>query len=114
MDQPPSESIGELLGRLVEDTRETASAEIALYRARLVDWIGQAKLIAIYGVVALLLLNAAVIALFVGLLLIAQYYLGPICATVIVVLGTLAVACLFGWLALRHVRLLGAKKPAND
>lgn len=109
MDQPPSESIGELLGRLVEDARETAKAEVGLYKAQALNFVGEAKLVGVYGVVALLLVNAAVISLFVGLLLIVQQQLGPIWATIIVVLGTLGVAGLFGWLALRHVRRLTAK-----
>lgn len=113
VDQPPSESIGELLGQLAEDAKEAAGAEVALFRAKMLDRIGEVKLVAIYGVVALLLVNAAVIALIVGLLFIAQHYLGPIWATIIVVLGTLAVAGLFGWLAARHVGKLGSKKQSQ-
>lgn len=112
MDQPPSESIGELLSRLVEDLRESTRAEVALYRAQILGWVAQAKIVATYGIIALLLVNSAVIALFVGLLLILQHHVGPLWATVIVVLGTLAIAGVFGWLATRHVkRLISQRMP---
>lgn len=110
LDQPPSESIGELLGRLVDDARESTRAEVALYRAQILNWVAQARVVALLAVTALMLVNAAIIALFVGLLLILQHQLGPIWATVIVTVATLALAGLFGWLAVRRVRRLIAQR----
>jgi hypothetical protein len=107
LDQLPSESIGELLSRLVGDARESIRAEVGLYRAQILNWIAR---VAAFGVITLMLVNAAIIALIVGLLLIAQCNVGPIWATVIVVVGTLICAALFGWLALRQLRGLIAKR----
>jgi hypothetical protein len=49
-----------------------------------------------------LLVNAAAIALIVGLLLALMPHVGPLLATLIVVLVALAFAGLLGWLAARH------------
>lgn len=102
----PDESIGELLVRLIEDARVLVRAEVALYRSQVFAWIGKAKVIAALAVAALILVNGAAIALFVGLLLIFERRIGPIWATVIVVTATLLVAVLLGWLAARRVRKL--------
>ena len=112
MTQPPPEpSIGTLVGTLVEDGRAYALAEVATYRAKAMAWLGEAKFVAIFGVSALVLANCAIIALFVGLLLTLAPRVGPGWATVIVVGGTLAIAGLLGWFALRHVRKMsGASK----
>ena len=110
---PPDARIGALASRLIDDGKEFLQAEIALYRVQFSRWTGQAKFVAIYGIVALLLVNAAVIALFVGLLLSLQTIIGPGWATVAVVLGTLALAGLFGWLAYGRVRKLIAGEAAK-
>ncbi|MEG3086507.1 phage holin family protein [Sphingomonas sp. PB4P5] len=107
---PPEESIGTLVGNVVEDGRAYALAELAIYRAKAMAWLGQAKFVALFGVSALLLANCAIIALFVGLLLTLAPRVGPGWATMIVVGGTLAFAGLLGWLALRHIRKMGAAK----
>lgn len=107
---PPEDSIGALIGQLVADARGYAMAELAIYRAKATAWLGEAKFVAIYAVVAIVLANAAIIALFVGLLLTLAPRVGPGWATVIVVGGTLALVGLLGWLALRHIRKLGAPK----
>jgi hypothetical protein len=101
---PPEPSIGSLVATLAEDGRAYALAEVATYRAKAMAWLGEAKFVAIFGFSALLLVNGAIIALFVGLLLTLVPRVGPGWATVIVVGGTLVLAGLFGWLALRHVR----------
>ncbi|MEN2785462.1 phage holin family protein [Sphingomonas qilianensis] len=111
MTQPPPEpSIGALAGDLVADARAYALAEVAVYRAKATVWLGEAKFVAIFGVSALVLANAAVIALFVGLLLTLAPRVGPGWATVIVVGGTLVLVALLGWLALRRVRKMSAAK----
>lgn len=113
MTQPArQESISELLSRLVSDVKAVAATEVALYRAKSASWLGQAKMIAIFGVAALILANAAIIALLVGLILTIQTLVGPGWATVIVVLGTLVIAGLLGWLASGRVGKLLAGDPA--
>jgi hypothetical protein len=112
---PPAgqESIGALVSRLVADAKAVAAAEIALYRAKSVSWLAQTKTIAIFGVAALILANAAIIALLVGLILTIQTLVGPGWATLIVVLGTLVIAGLLGWLASGRVSRLLAGDRAS-
>jgi hypothetical protein len=105
---PPEPGIGALAGNLVEDGRAYAMAEVAVYRAKAVAWLGEAKFVAIFGAAALVLVNAAIIALLVGLLLTLAPRVGPGWATVIVVGGTLVLAGLLGWFALRHIRKMSA------
>lgn len=107
---PPEDSIGTLIGQSVQDARAYALAEVAVYRAKAMAWLGEAKFVAIFGVSALVLVNCAIIALFVGLLLTLAPRVGPGWATVIVVGGTSAIAGLLGWFALRHVRKMSAGK----
>ena len=107
---PPEEGIGALVGQAVSDARAYALAEIAVYRAKAMAWLGEAKFVAIFGISALVLANCAIIALFVGLLLTLAPRVGPGWATVIVVGGTLALVGLLGCLALRHIRKMSAGK----
>jgi hypothetical protein len=98
------ESIGALFGRLVEDGKGFARAEIGYYRAVAVDKLAQAKAGLILGGAAVLLALAAAIALIVGLVMTLATLVGPGWATLIVVVATIAIAALLGWLACRHFR----------
>ncbi|ODP38512.1 phage holin family protein [Sphingomonas turrisvirgatae] len=98
------ESIGALVTRLIADGRGYAAAEAGYWRALVVDRLADVKSLTILGCTALLLVNAAVIALIVGALLSLATLVGPGLATLLVVLVTLAIAGLLGWLALRHWR----------
>lgn len=107
---PPDEGIGALVTRVVDDAKAFVAAEIALYRAKAMVWVGTIKVVAILGVTALVLVNAAVIALLVGLILTLQPLVGAGWATLIVVLATLAVAGLLGWLAASRIGRMSAGK----
>ena len=98
------ESIGDLLGRLVEDGKAFVRAELGYYRALATDKYYQARAGLILAGAALLLLMAAAIALVVGLVLTLATLVGPGWATLIAVAVTLAVATLLAWLARRHFR----------
>jgi ABC-type antimicrobial peptide transport system permease subunit len=105
------ESVGELIGRLVEDGKGFARAEIGYYRALAADKLDQARSGLILAGLALLLAVAAAIALVVGLVFALATLVGPGWATLIVVAATLAIAGLLGWLALRHFRrMTGAEQ----
>lgn len=109
-DTPPDdESIGALIGRLVEDAKAFGRAELAYYRTIAGERLTAARTGLILVVTALLLAVAASIALILGLLLILAACLGPIWATVIVVLGTLAIAGLLGWLGYGKIRRVLAR-----
>ena len=90
------ESVGTLVGRLVEDTRGLAKAEIELAKARVgervVSYRGAAVFFGIAGVLAL----AALIALLVGLIMTLATLIGPGFATAIVVVVTLVIAAVLG------------------
>lgn len=106
---PQDESLGALITRVVDDAKAYVGAEIALYRAKAMVWVGTIKIVAILGITALVLVNAAVIALLVGLILTLQTLVGPGWATLIVVAVTLAIAGLLGWLAAGRIGKMTAK-----
>ena len=106
------EGIGSLISRLIADGRAYADAELIYWRALLADRLGELRGLAIFAVVALLLLNAAAIGLIVGLLLILSPLVGPGLATLIVVLGALLVAGLLGWMAFARFRR--AVRPRSE
>ncbi|MGK6356998.1 phage holin family protein [Sphingomonas sp. DT-207] len=112
MGQPgiEEESVGELIGRLVEDGKGYAKAELGYYRALATDKLEQARTGLILSAAALLLAIAAAIALVVGLVLMFATLVGPGWATLIVVVATLAIAGLLGWLAVRHFRRMTRSK----
>lgn len=81
MDAPaathPESSIGELFGRLAEDGKAFAAAEVGLYKAVALRRVGRAKNGAIALVAALFLVNAALIALLVGFAMQLAKWVGP-------------------------------------
>jgi hypothetical protein len=105
------ESIGALIGRLVEDGKGYARAEIGYYRTLAISKLGEAKAGLIFGVTALVIALCTVTALLVGLILSLAPLVGPGFATLIVILGALALAGLLGWLAYRQISRLFGSKP---
>jgi len=85
-------SIGTLVGRLVEDARGLAGAEIALVKARAGERIGAYKNAIVFFAIAGVLSLATLIALLVGLILSLATLVGPGLATLIVVVAMLAIA----------------------
>lgn len=79
------DNVATLMTRLVDDTRSLASAEIALYKARLGERTSAYKNAAIFFAAAGVLALAALIALLVGLILSIATLVGPGFATAIVV-----------------------------
>ncbi len=104
------ESIGALIGRLVEDGKGYARAEIGYYRTLAVSKLGEARSGVILGVAALVIALCAVTALLVGLILSLATLVGPGWATLIVIVAALALSALLGWLAYkRFQRMFGSK-----
>lgn len=98
------EGVGALIARAMADGRAYADAEIGYWRALALDRLADARRLAIFGVAALLLVNAAAIALIVGLVLTLEPLVGPGLATLIVVLLTAIAAGLFAWAALKRIK----------
>jgi hypothetical protein len=98
------EGIGTLIARAAADGRAYADAEIAYWRALMLDRLVDARAAAVLGIAVLLLAQAAAIALIVGLVMILTPYVGPGLATLIVVLVAASAAALFARAALRRFR----------
>lgn len=95
--------IGQLFSQLVDDGKRYARAEVEFYKAKAADKAAPAKKAAILGGAAVTLALSAVVALLVGLILSLETLVGPLAATLIVVLVTLAVAGLLGWMAYKQL-----------
>lgn len=105
------ESIGVLVGRLVEDGKTYARAEIGYYRTLVTGKLGEAVKPAIFGGAALVIALSAVTALLVGLILTLATLVGAAFATLIVIVAALSFAGLLGWLAYRQIqRMFGSTK----
>ena len=106
---PREESIGDLFGRLVDDGRAYAKAEIDLYRRIALHRAGRART----GLVALVaggvLLLAALIALTFGLVLGLAQWIGPWLAG----LAAAALLALTGYVAIR-LGIAGLRALAGD
>ncbi|TGX56106.1 phage holin family protein [Sphingomonas gei] len=110
MAEPETESIGALIGRLVEDGKGYAHAEIGYYRTLALSKLGEAKSGIVLGLVALVIALCTVTALLVGLIFSLATLVGPGWATLIVILAALALSALLGWMAYkRFQRMLGSK-----
>lgn len=95
MDSPagnPERSLGELFGQLSDDARGYAAAEAKLYQAIARRRVGRARNGAIALAVAVLLANAALGVLLIGLSLELALHVGPALAGLIVALAVLGIA----------------------
>jgi hypothetical protein len=95
--KPPESSVGELFGRLGEDGRAFVQAEIGLVKAIAAHRIANARNGGIALVVAILLINAAIIALVVSIALALALHLGPLLGGLITFVGVLVIAGVLGW-----------------
>ncbi|MBN8807256.1 MAG: phage holin family protein [Sphingomonas sp.] len=100
----PEESIGSLVGRLVDEGKQYARAEVDLYRAKLAPRLGEARNAAILAIAALVLAQALLVALLVGLVMTLAPRVGPGWATTIVVVVGLLIVALLGWIAFVEAR----------
>ena len=96
--------IGEVLSQLVDDGKRYARAEIALYKAKAIDKAQPLKGAAVLASIAAVLALAAVTALLVGIILALADVAGPLWATIIVVLASLGLAGLLGFIAWQRLK----------
>lgn len=99
--------VATLVGQLVEDTRNLASAEIALAKARVGERVSAYKSAAIFFAIAGVLALAALVALLVGLIMTLTPLTGPGFATAVVVVLVLVLAGVLGMIG--KARLAPAK-----
>ena len=91
-DDVRSESVSQVFARVIEDGRAYARAEADKQKARAGIVAGGIRNAAIFGLVALILVFAAIVTLLVGLVFALAVQVGPLWATLIVVGGALIVA----------------------
>lgn len=91
-DDVRSESVSQVFARVIEDGRAYARAEADKQKARAGIVMGGVRNAAIFGLVALILVFAAIVTLLVGLVFALAVQVGPFWATLIVVGGALIVA----------------------
>ena len=108
---PPAEppSLAELFARLIDDAERFVRAEIRLYRAHLLARVTDAKLVLILIGGALVLGQAAVIALLTGAILSLAREIGPLAATAIVVALALIVAAVMARIAVARIKAMTAR-----
>lgn len=105
--------VGALISRLVEDAKAFVRAEIAVYRAQALKIVDDYRTAAILCVVALMMANAAIVALLVGIIMSIARALGPIWATAITVGGTFVLCGVLLWVASSIVRSADARGKAR-
>lgn len=95
--------VGDTIVQVADDAKAYAAAQIALYKAlALARWrMAQGGLI--FGAIAAVLALSAVTALLVGLILSLATLIGPLGATAVVIVVTLVIAGVLGWLAARRI-----------
>lgn len=91
-DDVRSESVSQVFARVIKDGRAYARAEADKQKARAGIVMGGVRNAAIFGLVALILVFAAIVTLLVGLVFALAVQVGPFWATLIVVGGALIVA----------------------
>ncbi len=111
MAEPETEGIGELLMRLADDAKAFGQAELDYYKTLVRERLRAGRASLWMGGVALALAQAAGVALIVGLVLTLSPMVGPGFATLIVVVVTLALASLMGWLAWQRIKRVLGNKP---
>lgn len=108
----PDESVKDVVARLIEDGRAYASAEIDRQKLRAAIVAAGVRNAAIFGVLALILAFASIVALLGGLILALAQHMDPLWATLIVVGGGLLLVVVLALLAKGSIsRMVKAIRP---
>ena len=111
----PEESIGDLVGRLVEDGRAYATAEFELYRAIAEHRAERARIAVVALAIGWFLLIAAMSALTIGAMIALAIQIGPLLAglAVAVPLGLIGYfLARYGWAGIRGLGRDSAEREA--
>ncbi len=106
------DSVVSLVGRLVDDAKELAVAEVDVQKAKLSERITAYKAAAFFFAAAGVLALAALIALLVGLIMTLATLVGPGWATLIVIGVVFAVAGVLGYIG--TTKLAAPTAPARE
>ncbi|MEN3971431.1 phage holin family protein [Sphingomicrobium sp. XHP0235] len=99
----PDASIGELIGRIVEDGRQLVGAEISLMREKARVEVGFYKSSAIFFGAAAVFAIAALVAFAVGVTMALATLIGPLLGGLVSTLLFLGVAALLGKMGLKRL-----------
>jgi uncharacterized RDD family membrane protein YckC len=105
------ESLASIVGRLANETKTLATAEVAVYKAKFEETTTPYKSAAMFFAVAAVLALAALIALLVGAILTVATLVGPGWATAIVVIAVLAIAAILAMIG--KSKLQTKSEPAS-
>jgi Putative Actinobacterial Holin-X, holin superfamily III len=107
-------SAREHVSALISGARELVDVEIDFYRTRLTYSQQVIKRAGLFGIIAISFLFAAIVALVLGILLILAKQFSPEIATLVVTIGFIFMAGLFGWLARANMRKLSFPELSGD
>jgi Putative Actinobacterial Holin-X, holin superfamily III len=107
-------SVREHVSALISSARELVDVEIDFYRTRLTYSQQVIKRAGLFGIIAISFLFAAIVALVLGILLILAEQFSPETATLVVTIGFIFMAGLFGWLARANMRKLSFPELSGD
>lgn len=112
--EPSEKSLKLQVSDLVEDARTLALAEVEYYKTKLSVNMAATKTVLILFGVAVTMGLTAIIALILGFLLIADFYLGPIAATGIVTGAFLLIAAFLAKMAINRARKLPLSENSDE
>ena len=102
--QPPDQPVGELISRVLEDGKAYALAELNVVKAIAEEKASAFKMPAIAAVAALLVSQAAIIVLALGITMALATLVGPLLAGIIGFLVFAGIAGSLGWWAFSRIR----------
>ena len=100
---PEEESLRELVARLIDSAKAYLTAEVTLVKTMVSVRVARAKPAAIYGVIAILLVQAALTVLIAALGMLLATWLTPAGGLAMGAVIALLIAGLLGWLAARSL-----------
>lgn len=107
-----TESLPELVKNLAADTATYVRVELLLYRRMALEVLSRSKYAVVLLGAALLLVNAAVVTLFVGFMMQLAAVLGPALSGIVICVAVLIIAAIFGLMA--YILLRGAIAQSKE
>ena len=101
---PPDQPVGELISRVLEEGRAYAIAELNVVKAMAEERVSAFKLPAIAFIAALLVSQAAIIVLALGITMALAALIGPLLAGIVGFVVFSGLACGVGWWAFTKAR----------
>ncbi len=98
----------------IEDARTLALAEVEYYKTKLSVNMAATKTVLVLFGIAVTMGLTAIVALILGSLLIADYYLGPIAATGIVTGSFILIAAILAKMAINRARKLPLSENSDE